>query len=90
METGTIGKALGLPAGHRKKILDIAVLAAGGTTNHIHLLIALPPTLPLAEAVQKPPANSSRWLGENEIAFKWQKGYGAFSVSPSLLNTVQA
>jgi hypothetical protein len=46
--------------------------------------------LPLAEAVQKPKANSSRWLGENEIAFDWQKGNGAFSVSPSLLNTVQA
>jgi hypothetical protein len=46
--------------------------------------------LPLAEAVEKPKANSSRWLGENEIAFEWQKGYGAFTVRPSLLNTVQA
>jgi putative transposase len=72
------------------KNLDIEVLAADGTTNHIHLLIALPPKLPLAEAVQKLKANSSRWLGENEIAFEWQKGYGAFTVSPSLLNTVQA
>jgi REP element-mobilizing transposase RayT len=73
-----------------QKILDSEVLVAGDTTNHIHLLIALPPKLPLAEAVQKPPANSSRWLGENETAFEWQKGYGAFSVSPSLLNIVQA
>jgi len=72
------------------KNLDFEVLAAGGTTNHIHLLIALPPRLPLAEAVEKLKANSSRWLGENEIAFEWQKGYGAFTVRPSLLNTVQA
>ena len=70
--------------------LGIELLAAGGTANQIHLLIALPPKLPLAEAVQKLKANSSRWLGENEIAFEWQKGYGAFTVSPSLLNTVQA
>jgi putative transposase len=74
--------ALGLPAGHCKN-LDIEVVAADGTTNHIHLLIALLPKLPLAEAVQKLKANSSRWLGENEIAFEWQKGYGAFTVSPS-------
>ena len=71
------------------KNLGIELLAAGGTANHIHLLIALPPKLPLAEAVQKLKANSSRWLGEHKIAFEWQKGYGAFSVSPSLLNTVQ-
>jgi hypothetical protein len=39
--------------------------------------------------MQKLKANSSRWLGENGVQFEWQKGYGAFSVSPSLLKTVQ-
>jgi hypothetical protein len=43
----------------------------------------------LAEAVRKLKANSSGWLGENAIAFEWQKAYGAFSVSPPQLNTVQ-
>jgi REP element-mobilizing transposase RayT len=66
------------------------ILAAGGTSNHVHLLIGLPPALTLAEAMQKLKANSSRWLGENGVQFEWQKGYGAFSVSPSLLKTVQA
>jgi putative transposase len=70
--------------------LGFKILAAGGTSNHVHLLIALPPALPLAEVVQKLKANSSRWLGENGLQFEWQKGYGAFSVSPSLLPTVQA
>ncbi|MGA7221117.1 MAG: IS200/IS605 family transposase [Candidatus Sulfotelmatobacter sp.] len=70
--------------------LDFKILAAGGTSNHVHLLIALPPALTLAEAMQKVKANSSRWLGENGVRFEWQKGYGAFSVSPSLLPTVQA
>jgi putative transposase len=72
------------------KNLGINLLAAGGTANHIHLLISLPPKLPLAEAIQKLKANSSRWLGENRITFEWQRGYGAFSVSPSQLNAVQA
>jgi putative transposase len=59
-------------------------------SNHVHLLIGLPPALTLAEVVQKLKANSSRWLGENGMPFEWQKGYGAFSVSPSLLPTVLA
>jgi putative transposase len=70
--------------------LDFKILAAGGTSKHVHLLIRLPPALTLAEAVQKLKANSSRWLGENGVNFEWQKGYGAFSVSPSLLPTVRA
>ena len=70
--------------------LGFKIMAAGGTSNHVHLLIALPTSLTLAEAVQKLKANSSRWLGENGGQFEWQKGYGAFSVSPSLLTIVQA
>jgi putative transposase len=69
--------------------LRIKTLAVGGTANHIHMLIALPPTMPIAEAVQKLKANSSRWLGEQGLTFQWQEGYGAFSVSPSLIDAVQ-
>jgi hypothetical protein len=29
-------------------------------------------------------------MGEQGIEFEWQKGYGAFSVSPSMLRTVKA
>jgi putative transposase len=69
--------------------LHIKTLAIGGTANHVHILVALPPTMPIAEAAQKLKANSSRWLGEQGLAFKWQEGYGAFSVSPSLVGAVQ-
>jgi putative transposase len=62
---------------------DIPILAAGGTANHVHLLIALPATTPLAKAMQLLKANSSRWIGEHAVDFAWQEGYGAFSVSAS-------
>jgi REP element-mobilizing transposase RayT len=65
-------------------------VAIGGTGNHLHILTTIPPTVRLAEAVQKLKANSSRWMGEQGIRFEWQKGYGAFSVSPSMLSTVKA
>jgi REP element-mobilizing transposase RayT len=69
--------------------LPITMLAIGGTANHVHLLIATPSNMPLAVAVQQLKANSSRWMGEQGLDFEWQKGYGAFSVSPSLLETVR-
>jgi hypothetical protein len=46
--------------------------------------------MPIAEAVQKIKANSSRWIGEHGRHFEWQKGYAALSVSPSLVGSVRA
>ena len=42
--------------------------AVGGTENHIHILIGLPATIPLAKAVQQIKANSSRWMNERNGA----------------------
>ena len=61
----------------------ITVIAAGGTSNHAHLLIVLPPDKAPAKGVQVLKANSSRWLREHGLDFTWQEGYGAFSVSSS-------
>lgn len=66
----------------------ISVLAAGGTSNHSHLLIVLPPDIPIAKAVQVLKANSSRWVRQHGIDFSWQEGYGAFSVSASNKETI--
>ena len=70
--------------------LSIVPVAVGGTRNHMHLLVRLKPNMNVAEAVQKLKANSSRWIGEHEVAFEWQKGYAALSVSPSLVGAVKS
>ena len=62
----------------------------GVTVDTDYILLELKPVATLAVIVQKLKANSSRWLGEEGIAFEWQKGYGAFSVSPSMLSPVKA
>jgi putative transposase len=67
----------------------IPVLAVGGMPNHIHIMIALPSDISVAKAVQTFKANSSRWIGEHDIKFAWQEGYGAFSVSASNLDAVK-
>ena len=67
---------------------NIHVVAAGGTANHLHLLILLPQTMTLSKAMQELKANTSRWLRETSSKFQWQEGYGAFSVSQSQRVTV--
>ncbi len=64
----------------------MTLIAAGGTANHVHLLLVLPATCSLAHAVQKLKGSSSRWMGDG---FSWQEGYGAYSVSPSQLEVVK-
>jgi REP element-mobilizing transposase RayT len=69
---------------------SLAILphSVGGTDNHIHLLLQLPPSLPLAKAVLTIKSNSSRWTGEQGKHFAWQQGYGAFGVSHSVIPAV--
>jgi len=67
----------------------IPVLAAGGISNHAHLLVALPVDVTVAKAIQVMKANSSRWLHEHGLEFAWQEGYGAFSVSSSNVPAVK-
>jgi hypothetical protein len=44
----------------------------------------------LAAAINAFKTNSSRFMHERGLAFQWQDGYGAFSVSPSQLDKVTA
>ena len=67
---------------------EMVCLAVGGTQNHVHILLHLPPKLALSKAVLLLKANSSKWMGEQGNDFSWQEGYGAFSVSSSNLDQV--
>lgn len=63
---------------------NFRTLQIGGTTDHVHVLISLPPTIALADAVRPLKSISSKWLNEKKLkSFSWQRGYGAFSVSLS-------
>lgn len=61
----------------------------GGVADHVHILCTLPKTMALSDFVRSIKANSSRWiktLGKHYAGFEWQTGYGAFSVSPSVID----
>jgi putative transposase len=66
----------------------LLTFAVGGMEDHMHLLLRLPPTMTLSNAVALVKSNSSKWIRERERRFAWQEGYGAFSVSSSNVATV--
>jgi REP element-mobilizing transposase RayT len=70
--------------------IGATVYAVGGTEDHVHVFIGVPPTMAIAKAVQTIKANSSRWTRETVAGFSWQEGYAAFSVSISHTNATMA
>ncbi len=71
---------------------DTALMAIGGTGNHVHLLLKLHPSKSLADLMRLVKTNSSKWIHEtfpSAHAFGWQRGYCAFSVSASIIKDVQ-
>lgn len=67
------------------------VLAIGGASDHVHILLLLPAGASTEGALRVIKANSSRWIHEQwpqRSLFAWQRGYGAFSVSRSQVPAV--
>jgi REP element-mobilizing transposase RayT len=61
-------------------------LAIGGVADHVHVLLSLPATMPVAKAMQLIKGGSSKFVREtfpDMRNFAWQEGYGAFSISLS-------
>ncbi len=68
---------------------EMKALAVGGTEDHIHVLLSLPATKTVSQAMREIKQGSSRWMHETckMPEFAWQEGYGAFSVG---MNQVDA
>ncbi len=72
---------------------NMKALAIGGVEDHVHLLISLPPMLSVSKAIQLIIGGSSKWVHDTFAKhknFKWQEGYGAFSVSISQVDDTVA
>lgn len=70
--------------------LDAVPLAIGGVADHVHILASLKSKHRLDYFVRDVKADSSTWVHlEFSKLFSWQKGYGAFSVSPTRVSAVR-
>ena len=65
--------------------------AVGGVSDHVHLLTGLNPTHRLSDVMRELKAESSKWIQRvlGLSAFRWQEGYGAFTVSAGNLETAR-
>ena len=58
----------------------------GGIEDHVHIAVRLSRTVNIAELVEQIKSSSSKWLKTQSPTlskFSWQRGYAAFSVSPT-------
>lgn len=68
------------------------LIEIGGIEDHIHLLANLSPTKAISDSIREIKANASKWsneLSDQKHRFGWQKGYGAFTVSYSHIESVR-
>ena len=75
------------------KGVDGIPIEVGGMTDHVHVLTSLPKSMSLVDFVRIVKGDSSKWMKSIDphyTAFAWQEGYGAFSVSSSLIDKTVA
>src|SRR3954468_12789975 len=65
--------------------LESPLIAAGGTEDHLHLLVSQSKNISLADLVMNLKKDSSKWLKRNGAGreFDWQDGYGGFTIGES-------
>ena len=67
------------------------LVRVGGVADHVHIVTTLPRTLSQAQMIEQIKKASSKWIKEVDACYRpffWQRGYGAFSVSPSQVEAV--
>ena len=71
----------GILKNHESRLLD-----AGGTADHVHLLVSQSKNVSLSSLMKDVKKDSSSWIktkGSQFRNFHWQDGYGAFSIGKS-------
>lgn len=91
--TGTLEKLAHQVIRSEARDLGCTVLAIGSMPDHLHLLVRVPGRVSAAELAKQVKGSSSHALNEalpDGEGFRWQEGYGAFSVSRSHVRQVAA
>jgi len=72
--------------------VDSPALIVNGVDDHLHALVRLSRQFAVMKVVQEAKTETSKWFKRRVPArgdFSWQAGYGAFSVSASLVGAVE-
>ena len=68
-----------------------ALRAVGGTADHVHVLARIRPDVKVSAVVSRLKGGWTFFMRRQGVGaeFKWQAGYGAFSVSPDGVEAVE-
>ncbi len=72
--------------------LDSPAIIVNGVEDHVHALFSLSKRHALMDVIEEVKKSSSKWMksdGSRNPHFHWQRGYAAFSVSSSMVETVR-
>ena len=67
------------------------LLAIGGVSDHIHILVSMSPTQSISDLMADVKRSSSLWINERKLVpgkFSWQSGYGAFTYNKQQISNV--
>lgn len=80
----------------KSKELGFSLVAVGGTSDHVHLLISIPAWLSVSKIMKHVKGRSSFLINRERHAvnpdarpFRWQNGYAVFSVSDGAVEHVK-
>jgi putative transposase len=76
----------------RANELKIVINKMNIQPEHVHIGLELPAAQSIADVAKNLKGESSSWINDNDFLrgkFRWQRGYGAFSVSASQLEKVK-
>ena len=66
--------------------IDCPPICVGGHIDHVHIFCRLSANVTIANLIKSTKVDSSKWIktkGQDYRGFRWQSGYGAFSISAS-------
>jgi REP element-mobilizing transposase RayT len=66
-------------------------IIVNGTSNHVHILLGLNPSISVSDTVHDIKRSSSLFINKNRLCFgrfSWQEGYGGFSYSRSQISDI--
>ena len=74
------------------KNLKCPALIVGGVEDHVHVLCRFGRNIEVADLIRDLKRDSSKWVKSEQprlAEFHWQRGYGAFSVSPAHIDALK-
>jgi putative transposase len=76
----------------KSKSLNCTISKIGGTADHIHMIMNIPPNLSVGEVIENLKSSSFNYINKNirDAGFAWQTGFFLTTISPDDVERVES